>query len=144
MFDAFRARVGVLIINQNKILLLRNTQKVPPTLFLPGGVVRLGERLEDAVKRTVKEQTNLDVEAYKLLYVYDNIKDNGNRHRLDVFFLVQPKDVRILNQNFADLKLDWVNIDLLPSIELNPKILRETILKDWKNGFKTCARYLRQ
>jgi len=143
MFDSFRARVGVVMIAQNKILLLRNTKQAPPSLFLPSGVVRLGETLEDAAKRVVKEQTGLDVDLQKLLYIYDNIKENGNKHRLDVLFFAKPKNVQIVNQNFADLKLDWINIDLLPSLELNPKILRTQLLKDWKEGFKNCGKYLK-
>ncbi|MEM4714174.1 MAG: NUDIX hydrolase [Candidatus Nanoarchaeia archaeon] len=143
MLESFRARVGVVILNENKLLLLRYLKQNPPAIFLPGGVVRLGEKLEEAAKREVKAQTNLNIELQKLLYIYDNIKENGNKHRLDIFFLAKAKNIQELNQNFSDIKLDWINVDLLPSIDINPKIIKDQLLKDWKEKFKSEAKYLR-
>jgi ADP-ribose pyrophosphatase YjhB (NUDIX family) len=142
MFDSFRARVGIILVQGRDILLLRDTKGTPPTFFLPGGVVRLGETLEAAAKRETKTQTGVDIELHKLLYVYDNIKEDG-KHRLDIFFLGKVAEEQQAVPGIQNTKLDWVRMDLLPSMNLNPQILREQILKDWKNKFKTESVYLK-
>jgi len=40
---------------------------------LPGGLVELGERLEDAVKREIQEETNLLVEPVRLFEIFERI-----------------------------------------------------------------------
>ncbi|MEM2874278.1 MAG: NUDIX hydrolase [Candidatus Nanoarchaeia archaeon] len=142
VFDSFRARVGVVLMQGRNILLLRDSRQSPPTFFLPGGVVRLGETLETAAKREVKSQTGVDIELQKILYIYDNIKDE-NKHRLDIFFLAKIVAEQIATPRMQHIKLDWVNIDLLPSMNLSPQILREQILNDWKAKFKNETKYLR-
>jgi len=142
IFDSFRARVGIILVQSKDILLLRDVRQNPPNFFLPGGVVKLGETLETSAKREVKTQTGLDVELQKLLYICDNIKDDG-KHRLDIFFLGKIAEEKRAFPGMQNIKLDWVNIDLLPSMNLSPKILREQILKDFKDKFKTEAKYLK-
>jgi ADP-ribose pyrophosphatase YjhB (NUDIX family) len=47
---------------------------------LPGGVVELGERVEDAVVREVEEETGLRVKPIRLLTVFDSIvRDRSGR-----------------------------------------------------------------
>lgn len=141
LFDSFRARVGIVLIQDRKILLLRDSRKNPPEFFLPGGVVKLGETLDATAKREVKLQTNLDIELQKLLYICDNIKED--KQRLDIFFLAKVPDEQIALAVLQDIKLDWISIELLPSMNLSPKILREQILKDWTGKFKIDAKYLK-
>ena len=142
IFDSFRARVGVILVRGKDILLLRDSRANPPNFFLPGGVVKLGETLETSAKREVKIQTGLDMELQKLLYICDNIKDE-NKHRLDIFFLGKIAAEQQASPGMQNIKLDWINIDLLPSMNLSPKILREQILKDFKDKFKAEAKYLK-
>jgi ADP-ribose pyrophosphatase YjhB (NUDIX family) len=139
LFDSFRARVGIVVINGGQILLVRDTRHSPPSFHLPGDVVKLGETLDVSAKRAVKEQAGLNVEIQKLLYVRDDISDD--RHRLDLFFLSKLSD---LQEPAADtqFKTDWVNMQILESMDLLPKFLKKQILKDWKNKFAVDARYI--
>lgn len=59
--------VGALIFNPEGKLFLMKSHKWRGKYVLPGGHIELGETMEDAVKREVKEETGLDV--YDIEYV---------------------------------------------------------------------------
>ncbi len=59
----------------------------PLGLALPGGFVDVGESVEDAVKREMKEEISLDVEILKLLGVYSDPKRDKRFHTVSVVFI---------------------------------------------------------
>lgn len=72
--DAPRAAVGAVVLDEDRVLLVRRGQ--PPGLgkwSLPGGLLDLGERLEDAVVREVEEESGLRVNVQGLCGVVDRI-----------------------------------------------------------------------
>ena len=141
LFDIFRARVGVVLLNGNNIMLIRNIKQSPPTFHLPGDVVKVSETLEAAAQRSVKEQTGLDIELQKLLYVRDDLSEN--RQRIDILYLglLKPEQ-NITEKENPNVKVDWVTINILESMNLQPEILKEQILYDYKNKFKASAKYI--
>jgi 8-oxo-dGTP diphosphatase len=59
--------VSAAIFRDGKVLIVRRARPPAHGLYtLPGGGVELGETLEEAVIREVKEETNLDVEPVAL------------------------------------------------------------------------------
>ncbi|MEM3566018.1 MAG: NUDIX hydrolase [Candidatus Bathyarchaeia archaeon] len=71
--------VGAIIICDGKILLeKRKGEPGRGKWSVPGGLVELGERAEDAVIREVKEETGLDVADPELIDVVDNIVRDEN------------------------------------------------------------------
>jgi len=63
-------------------------RKNPPLGFaLPGGFVDLGEKVEDALIREMKEETNLDVKIEKLLGVYSNPDRDPRLHTASVVYV---------------------------------------------------------
>jgi ADP-ribose pyrophosphatase YjhB (NUDIX family) len=67
--------VGAVVLDpEQRVLLVRRGQE--PLLgewSLPGGALELGERLEDGVRREVREETGLDVEPVEIVAVFDHI-----------------------------------------------------------------------
>ncbi len=53
--------VGALIFNAEGKLFLMSSHKWRGKWVVPGGHIELGERMEDALRREVKEETNLDI-----------------------------------------------------------------------------------
>ncbi|MFY9526813.1 MAG: NUDIX domain-containing protein, partial [Limnochordia bacterium] len=69
--------VGAVIFNpEDKILLLRQ-QKWNDEYVIPGGHVEWGERLEDALRREISEETGLEIYDIKLLALKENVSGLG-------------------------------------------------------------------
>lgn len=63
-------------------------RKNPPYGYaLPGGFVDIGECVEDALKREMKEEVQLDVEIVDLLGVYSNPKRDPRFHVVSVVYI---------------------------------------------------------
>jgi ADP-ribose pyrophosphatase YjhB (NUDIX family) len=73
-----RVRVTGIVIEDGRLLLLN--QDAPNTArswSLPGGKLEDGETLAGALVREMKEETGLDVEPGRLLYVCDHLPGDG-------------------------------------------------------------------
>lgn len=58
-------------------------------MALPGGRIRAGESVADALVREVREETGLDVSPQRLLYVAE-VTAPHQTHDLNLIFLAQP------------------------------------------------------
>ena len=67
----FTIRVTGVLIEEDKILLVKQKVNDKRNWSLPGGKAERGETLEQALIREMKEETGLDVEINKLLYICD-------------------------------------------------------------------------
>lgn len=88
--------VGAVIKKNDSVLLVKRKHEPGKDLWsIPGGLVELGETVQEAVKREVKEETGLEVEVIKLIDVIDNIiRDEENKvrfHYVLIDFLVSIK-----------------------------------------------------
>lgn len=114
--------VGVMIINENKILLgLRNPDKIKAsselqgqgTWTMPGGKVDFMEKLIDAAKRELKEETSLVAKDLELLCISDDMTDTA--HYVTVGFIVKEYtgDVKVMEPETI-LEWKWFDLDNLP------------------------------
>jgi len=72
--EAPLAGVGAVIVDQGRVLLIeRGTEPMKGRWSIPGGLIELGENLLDAVRREVREETNLEVEPLELVDLVDRI-----------------------------------------------------------------------
>jgi nucleoside triphosphatase len=65
--------VGALILNGNKQILLARSNKWKNRYTLPGGHIELGETMEEALRREVKEETGLEVKPIRFLNLQEAI-----------------------------------------------------------------------
>ncbi len=69
-------------------------RKNPPLGFaLPGGFVDRGEKVENALKREMKEEINLDVNIEKLLGVYSDPKRDPRLHTVSCVFICSANNL---------------------------------------------------
>jgi len=74
--------VGGLAVRDGKVLLVKRAKEPAlGTWSIPGGAIRLGESLKDAVRRELKEETGLDVDPVEVVGVVERIFKVGEEVR---------------------------------------------------------------
>lgn len=108
---------GAVIVNdENEILLqLRNKAPEKGCWCIPGGKLEWFEKFEDAIKREVKEETDVDIEVIDLLGVCDHIIKAEESHWIATSYLCkivngEPKNM----EPTKHLDLKWFSLDNLP------------------------------
>jgi ADP-ribose pyrophosphatase len=101
--------VGALIVNkEGKILLIRSYKWLNGKYSVPGGHIEPYERIEEAIKREVKEEVGLDVEVKELLLIQQviNPKEFYDKKRHFIFFdflcFSKNDEVKIDNREIQD------------------------------------------
>src|SRR5690242_9054228 len=84
--DSPRPTVDVVIEIGSRIVLIRRANP-PRGWALPGGFVDYGERVEDAARREMREETSLDVTLTELLGVYSDPARDPRGHTVSTVFV---------------------------------------------------------
>jgi len=118
--------VGAIVICNGKILLeKRKSEPGRGKWSIPGGLVELGESLEETVIREVREETSLEVEKPELIDVVDNISmdENGRikYHFVTVDYFVKLKGGRLKAADDA-AELRWVTLDEVEKYDLTKTV----------------------
>ena len=72
--------VGGVLVHEGRVLLIRRGKEpLYGRWVVPGGTVELGEPLDEALVREMREETGLEVEPLELLTVFDRIQRDGAR-----------------------------------------------------------------
>ena len=129
--------VGALVFNREGKLFLMKSHKWRGRWVVPGGHIELGERMEDALRREVKEETNLDIYEIEFLCFQEFLYDERFwKRRHFVFFDYACKtdstDVR-LNDEAEEYR--WVTLDevlTLPVEHYTAVAIREYLGKKGK------------
>jgi 8-oxo-dGTP diphosphatase len=126
--------VGGVLIRDGKVLLIRRGK---PPLYgrwvVPGGTVELGESLEQALVREMREETGLEVVPLEILTVFDRIERDGDQvvyHYVIVDYLCRWLGGEARAASDA-LEAAWAALDDLPRFDLPEKALEVV-----QNGFR--------
>jgi len=137
-----RIRVSAILRWQGRILLLRHEKPTGEVWLLPGGGVRMGESLVDALRRELWEETGLfdegmDVPLEGPVAIIDSIAPRTGTYRKHVVHVVFAADVTGSLEDVAS-RDDAVRghraflMRELDSIALHPPIHR--FLQRWQPG----------
>lgn len=118
--------VGAVIVEDDRVLLVRRaTEPLKGEWSIPGGMLELGEKLKDGVKREVLEETGLTVEPGEVLEVFDSIFTDGNGQTQYHYVLVDYLCTRIAGNAVAATdvsEVQWVTETDLPALGLRGSI----------------------
>jgi len=123
-----RIRVGGIILQEGKMLLIAHQKNGGIYWLLPGGGVVFGESLGDALKREFMEELNIDVSVGDMVFLSDSIEPSGERHIVNICFrcfyvsgdYATGKDMRLHGFGFFDA-------DEIASLKIYPPINSELI-----------------
>jgi ADP-ribose pyrophosphatase YjhB (NUDIX family) len=140
-----KLRVAGVLLHQGQLLLVQHEKEGKRYWLLPGGGVRLGEALNDSLKREFHEELNLRITVHGLLFVVEAVSPSGD-HLLQPTFHVSAEhidnialgsDKRVVD--YAFFRQDTVNdITLYPDIKEEMLVYMDSsmidqryILKSW-------------
>ncbi len=132
---------GVVISGENVLLVQRGKAPGKGEWNIPGGLVEVGETLQEAVKREIREETGLDVEVRSLLEVSDRIiRDEAGKVRyhyvlLDYLCAVAGGTLSPAS-DAADAR--WVSMERLSDYDVIPPV-RNVIEKALELNFGSSA-----
>lgn len=110
---------GVLIFNElGQVLLLRRGSKSKNEKGLwskPGGQIDFGEKVAEAMKREIKEETDLEIELWGYLPHTDHIIGEDGQHWVAFNYLgrVVSGVAKIMEPEKCE-ELGWFDLDKLP------------------------------
>lgn len=126
--------VGALIFNPEGKILLVKSHKWSDKYTLVGGHIELGEKMEDALRREVKEETGLDIFDTKFIHYQEFIFDKvfwKKRHFIFFDFAAKTKSTNVKLDSEAQEHI-WVSLQKALKLPIEP-YTRKTIKHYLKN-----------
>ncbi|MGD0644628.1 MAG: NUDIX hydrolase [Candidatus Bathyarchaeia archaeon] len=117
---------AVILINSSLLFLRRKNNPAMGQWWFAGGRIHKRESLEKTLRREVKEETELEIESYRLIKAYSRVFQE--RHDITVTYLCKCREGQIkLNGEHSEYKL----FKKLPS-GLHPYLLETIKDSQWK------------
>jgi len=136
-----RVRVGVVVMQEGKVLLVRQHLSQGQEFWIvPGGGLKKNEGLLDCARREIAEETGLEIEPVRLLYVGDFF--NGERHVVDTFWLGKVVGGELKRRAEEIDSLQFFEIERLSEVPVRPPAMAERLIKDLREGFGSETVYL--
>jgi len=129
IYNASEKLLGVVLIQRKNI---------PLGLALPGGFVDVGESVENAVIREMKEEISLDVEIKELFGVYSDPARDKRFHTASVVYVCKAYGIPVGADDAKEamiVKLEELELDKL--VFDHAEILRDYLRKHHSNNEKS-------
>ncbi len=116
-----RVGLGIMIIDDNKVLLGHRTNKrtdtggifEPDSWTLPGGKQEYDETIFEGAIREVKEETNLDIDDLEVFSASDDIQPDRHFVTIQIIAHKYSGELKIMEETKED-KWEWFSFDELP------------------------------
>jgi 8-oxo-dGTP diphosphatase len=132
----YKVRLGVVLIHDHKILLVRQNNR--PFWVFPGGTLEVEEGLEECAVREMKEEVNLNVSIEKVLYLADfmHTSPEGMRHTIDIFMLARYETgtpMMTVDENLNEM--GFFTLEEFREMAVEPSVAADRIIIDWPRQF---------
>lgn len=137
-----KAARAIIIQSRNMLVMHRNTYGTE-YYTLVGGRVNSGETIEQALKREVKEESNLDITSAKLV-LHEKHPEPFNEQFIYLCEVAPSSNIAInedseegmLNRLDMNIhRLEWVPIDRFSKLQFRTPQLQAAIVEALKKGF---------
>jgi 8-oxo-dGTP diphosphatase len=118
---------AVVIENEKLLLVTRKKDPFKGFLTFPGGKVDEGEKVEDAVKRELREETSLDIDPTDILGVYSDPSRDPRGHRISVTFIAKVISGEAKPSSDAE-SIEWLSVNEIKELGFD----HNKILKDYQ------------
>ncbi|NLW08494.1 MAG: NUDIX domain-containing protein [Firmicutes bacterium] len=113
--------VGAVIFNPEKKILLCKSCKWHGEYMIPGGHIELGEKMEEALKREILEETGLKIYDIRLLALKEFISSDTSQEKKHFIFIdyvckTDSSNV-VLNEEAEDYI--WIGLDEIEKYNIN-------------------------
>ncbi len=137
MENNIKVGIGIMILNENKILLGHRAKNKKDTggiyevdcWTLPGGKQEYNETFFDGAKREVKEETNLDIEDLELFGAADDIQPDRHYITMHVIAKKYNGEPQVMEPTKED-EWKWFDLDNLPKNLYSPS---KKFIESYKN-----------
>jgi nucleoside triphosphatase len=125
--------VGAVIVNPDDKILLCKSGRWRDEYVIPGGHIEPGEKMEEALKREILEETGLEIYDIRLLSLKECIYSDTfheKKHFLFIDFLCRTDSYNVvLNEEAEDYV--WAGLDEIDNYKLNK--FTKALLTELKN-----------
>ena len=127
-----RVRVAGILIEDGRILLIEHTKNDKKYWLVPGGGVDWGESASEALIREFKEETSLDIEVEKFLFISETIAPDRQKHVINLYFKIKKvensSNIMKLGEEEMLTDLRFIPEGEIKNIKLYPNI-KEKLIK---------------
>jgi nucleoside triphosphatase len=112
--------VGAVILNPEGKILLCKSHKWENKWVIPGGHIELGEKMEDALRREIHEETGLEIYSAKLLGIKESIFSDTfhePKHFIFIDYLCRTNS-SLVTLNDEAQEYAWVKLEDIVQYEL--------------------------
>jgi ADP-ribose pyrophosphatase len=120
--------VGAVVIKDNRVLLVqRGNPPAKDQWAIPGGSVHLGETLQEAAEREIREETGAIIRAKEVIYTFDVI-DQDARGRIRYHYIIVDLMAEYLGGDIRpgdDARaVRWVSPQMLNQLHVNRRTVK--------------------
>ena len=124
MKEEMKIRVAGLIVHKNALLMVKHVKNGKSYWMLPGGGVKIGESIKEALQRELREEINLESMVREMVFVVESML-SAEKHIIQPTFRVETdaindlrlgKDMRVREFSFFQVQ-DLDGITLYPDIK---------------------------
>ncbi len=142
---------GILVHDQSVLAQEADDGRGGKSYALPGGHLEFGESLAECMSREIYEETGLNVEAEKLVYVHENFYSlkGVTTHEIGFYFLVDlnsefpmPDKAGYIPSRESHIRMRLLPLAGLPAVALMPPFLRAELPGDAREHFAHPTRHL--